>query len=264
MTRTTTDRITWADLPRVVRDQVRERTGRVTGSRPAGGDRSDITATLDTATGPVFIKGAHGGVFARSLNNEARVSPHVAGIAPGLLWRFEVDGWTVLGFEYIEGRHADYSPGSADLGLLHTAVSHLQTIPVPEVVTRGAERHYGGLDVLTGGNLLHTDLHPENVLITPRRAYIVDWAWACKGAAWAEPAMLAFRLMAAGHTVESAEAWGRSFPSWTDGRPLAAFVAANARVWERAAQQDPQEWKIRAAALARQWADYHRPEAGRM
>jgi hypothetical protein len=256
MTRTTTDRITWADLPGAVRDQIQERTGRVTGSRPAGGDRSDITAALDTETGPVFIKGAHGGIFARALLNEARVTPHVAGIAPCLLWHIEVDDWTILGFEYIEGRHADYSPGSPDLGLLRAAVSRVQESAPPHGVTKGIERRYGGLAAMAGDSLLHTDLHPDNVLITPERAYIIDWAWACKGAAWAEPAMLAFRLMAAGHSTESAEAWGRSFPSWTDGEPLAAFVAANAQSWEQAARRDPQEWKIRAATLAQQWADY--------
>lgn len=95
------------------------------------------------------------------------------------------------------------------------------------------------------------------MLIAGERAYIVDWAWACKGAAWAELAMLAFRLMAAGHTIQSAEAWGRAFPSWQDGTPLAEFVSANARSWQRAALRDPQDWKVRAAHRAQRWADHH-------
>ncbi|WP_119727922.1 phosphotransferase [Thermomonospora amylolytica] len=255
MTRTRTDRITWADLPGAVRDQIQDRTGRVVGSRPAGGDRSDITAVLDTETGPVFIKGAREGIFARSLRHEARVTPHVAGIAPRLLWQVQTDGWTVLGLEHIAGRHADYSPGSPDLDLLRAAVLQFQGVPLPAHVTQGVERHYGGLDALVGDSLLHTDLHPDNVLITPGRAYVIDWA--CKGAAWAEPAMLAFRLMAAGHDIASAEAWGRSFPTWQDGEPLTAFIHANADSWRQAARRDPQPWKLRAADLARQWAAHH-------
>jgi RIO-like serine/threonine protein kinase len=37
---------------------------------------------------------------------------------------------------------------------------------------------------MTGEALLHTDLNRHNVLITGRRAVIVDWAWAwaCRGA----------------------------------------------------------------------------------
>ncbi|MFP3963761.1 phosphotransferase [Actinomadura fulvescens] len=227
-------------------------------SRPAGGDRSDITATLDTETGPVFIKGANGGIFARALRNEANVTPHVAGISPALLWRVETENWIILGLDYVEGRHADYTPGSADLDLLRTTLSQLQQVPLPQQVTKGVERQYGGLEAIAGDNLLHTDLHAENVLITPERAYLVDWAWACKGAPWAELAMLAFRLMAAGHTIESAVAWGQSFPAWDDGEPLTAFVAANAQSWERAAQHDPQDWKVRAADVAQQWADRRR------
>jgi hypothetical protein len=259
MTRTTTataDRIGWADLPGAVRDLVQDRTGQVAGSRPAGGDRSDITATLDTESGAVFIKGAAGGMFARSLRNEAAVNPHVSPIAPRLLWTVEAEGWIILGFEHVDGRHADYSPGSPDLPLLRAALERLQQVPLPDHVTKGAERHYGGLAAMTGDTLLHTDLHPDNVLISADRAYLVDWAWACKGAAWAELAMVAFRLIVAGHTVQSAEEWGRSCPAWKGGRTLDAFVTANALSWQRAADRDPQEWKTRTARHAQQWVDH--------
>lgn len=137
MTRMGTDRIGWADLPEAVRALVQERTGRVSGSCPAGGDRSDIAATLDTETGPVFIKGGGDGIFARSLQNEAHVTPHVTGIAPALLWRIDAEGWTVLGLEHVAGRHADYSPGSPDLNLLRDALERLQRVPLPVEITRG-------------------------------------------------------------------------------------------------------------------------------
>lgn len=253
--------IGWTDLPAVVREAIQSRTGKVTDSRPADGDRSDITATLETEKGPVFIKGANGGRFARSLSNEAATNPHVSSIAPRLLWQIEAGGWIVLGFEHVNGRHADYSPGSPDLPLLKAAVDRLQVVPLPEHVRVGVERYYGGLEAMAGTALLHIDLHPDNVLIADGQAYLVDWAWACKGAEWAELAMLVFRLMAAGHTIDSAEAWGRAFPSWQDGHSLNAFVRANAQSWDRAAQRDPQDWKVRASQLARQWVDQRMQDA---
>jgi hypothetical protein len=70
--------------------------------------------------------------------------------------------------------------------------------------------------------------------------------------------MLAFRLMAAGHTVHAAEDWCRAFPAWQEGTALDAFVEANARSWHRAADKDPQEWKLRAARLAARWDEERR------
>ncbi|MEV0612856.1 phosphotransferase [Nonomuraea sp. NPDC050404] len=107
---------------------------------------------------------------------------------------------------------------------------------------------------MTGNHLLHTDLHPENVLISGDRAVLVDWAWACKGAAWVEPAMLAFRLMVAGHPIDGAEGWGRELATWQDGTVLDEFVIANYRSWRRAADHDPQDWKLRAADMAHRWS----------
>jgi hypothetical protein len=46
------------------------------------------------------------------------VSPagkQVLQVAPRLLWHVDADGWNVLSFEHVAGRHADYSPGSPDL-----------------------------------------------------------------------------------------------------------------------------------------------------
>jgi hypothetical protein len=50
--------------------------------------------------------------------------------------------------------------------------------------------------------------------------------------------MVAFLLMVAGHSVEEAEAWGATFPTWVYDGALTAFVTANERVWHHAAQKD--------------------------
>ncbi|MCF6475744.1 aminoglycoside phosphotransferase [Nonomuraea sp. MG754425] len=250
--------IDWDDLPLGLVRAVRKHTGRVTGSRSAKGVRSDYAATLETASGPVFVKGAGQPLFAASLAHEAATVAFVPGIAPRLLWRIDAAGWVMLGFEHVEGRHADYRPGSPDLPLLAHAVTQLGQVPLPEHVSKRVERHYNGLPAMSGNHLLHTDLHPANVLVSGDRAVLVDWAWACKGAAWVEPAMLAFRLMAAGHSVEGAEDWGRGLATWQDGTALDEFVIANHRSWRRAADLDPLDWKVRAAGMAHQWSVHRR------
>jgi hypothetical protein len=44
------------------------------------------------------------------------------------------------------------------------------------------------LALLAGDHLLHTDLNPDNILISDGRAWLVDWAWTTLGAAWIDPA----------------------------------------------------------------------------
>ncbi|WP_344478702.1 phosphotransferase [Nonomuraea monospora] len=246
--------IDWDGLPYGLQRAVREHTGRVTGSRPDKGQRSDFNATLETASGLVFAKGAYQPLFAASLRNEAATVAWVSRIAPRLLWRIDVEGWVMLGFEHVNGRHADYRPGSPDLPLLANAVAQLSKVPLPDHVSKGVERHFGGLGAMVGNRLLHTDLHQENVLISGDRAVLVDWAWACKGAAWVEPAMAAFRLMVAGHSIDEAEDWGRGLATWQDGTVLDKFVIANYRSWRQAADHDPRDWKLRAADMAHRWS----------
>jgi hypothetical protein len=50
---------------------------------------------------------------------EAAVAPLVQHISPALLWHLEdTAGWDVLGYQYTEGRHANYQPGSTDLDMI--------------------------------------------------------------------------------------------------------------------------------------------------
>jgi hypothetical protein len=59
------------------------------------------------------------------------VAPLVQAISPALLWHFDEAGWNVLGYEYAEGRHADYAPGSPDLDRLVQFMDALSQIKVP-------------------------------------------------------------------------------------------------------------------------------------
>jgi hypothetical protein len=40
---------------------------------------------------------------------EAKINPWVLQVTPRLLWHLQANGWDVLGFEHVEGRHADYA-----------------------------------------------------------------------------------------------------------------------------------------------------------
>ncbi|MFI0937435.1 aminoglycoside phosphotransferase [Streptomyces sp. NPDC021020] len=259
-------RIPFAQLPAVVRRAVADKTGAVRQAATSpGGMNSGVASVLDTDGGPVFVKGiptAHPQVGAQ--RREAAVAPHLPSSCPRLYWHLEVGGWSLLGYEVVNGRHADYTPGSPDLPLVEAALADLQGISAPadveikRAVDRWAEyAPPGTLHHFDGDTLLHTDFAPDNVLIADGRARLIDWAWPTRGAAWIDPGALALRLMEARHTVEAAVAFAYRFPSWRDATPaaLAAFGAATASLWREIAEQDGAEWKSamadHAATLAR-------------
>lgn len=176
----------------------------------------------------------------------------------------ETDGWSLLGYEAIDGRHADYSPGSADLPLVAAALTELQGITAPAniEIKDAADRWapYAPPDTLrhfAGDALLHTDFAPDNVLITQGRARLVDWAWPTRGAARIDPGALALRLMDAGHSAEQAIAFAGCFPSWRDAAPeaLAAFGAATATLWREIAEQHSDEWKQGWLSTRQSWSE---------
>ncbi|MFD0383678.1 phosphotransferase family protein [Streptomyces stramineus] len=92
----------------------------------------------------------------------------------------------------------------------------------------------GTRELLRGEALLHTDTNPHNLMVTDRRAYLVDWATPALGPAWVDVAYTAVRLMEADCPRAEVLAWAARFPSWASARPeaLAAFVAAHCRRWE--------------------------------
>jgi Ser/Thr protein kinase RdoA (MazF antagonist) len=221
----------WHELPAEVRDAVAGRTGRVTAyEQVTGGVNSDLTATLDTAGGRFFCKATRTtSRTAWMLRNELTVHPHLPDVAPALHWHVDTGSWLVLGFEHVEGRHPDFSPGSPDIAPVTEALRglHAKLTPCPAKVASFAEhwrqlsawqriepddvdpwtrQHLDrfremerkALDLAEGDTLLHTDLHPLNVL-TSDRPRIVDWAWARRGQPWVDRAFLHLRLMLAGH-----------------------------------------------------------------
>lgn len=265
------ERIQWDDLPGSLKNSISARTGPITaGHAVADGQNSPLAAVIDTVAGKVFVKGlpsAHR--QARTQLREAAAAPLVKGISPELLWQFDEAGWNVLGFAHLEGRPADYRPGSPDLELIIDLMTALGAVEVPdghEPVKYAEDRWKSYVDdprdaeVLAGASLIHTDWMPDNVLVSGGRAWLVDWAWATLGAPWIDPACWLLRLMAHGHTAEDAEAWAAQLPAYAtaDSAHIGVFARANVTMWDEINEQHRHEsaWVRTIAQTARGWAQY--------
>ncbi|MFC3890607.1 aminoglycoside phosphotransferase [Lentzea rhizosphaerae] len=232
----------------------------------SAGANSPLAAVFETEEGRVFVKGMPSdsrGVASQA--REAAVAPHVAGVAPRLLWHLpDAAGWDLLGFEYVDGRHADYTPGSPDIAATATLLTRIGEIEYPaDAPARDVRAAFAAhiddtadADLLAGTRLLHIDFNPENVLIGPDGPKMVDWAWPCRGAAWINSCVLMVRLIAAGHTPEAAEDCIAEVPAWRSAPPagVGVFAVASASLWTEIAEQDPQPWKQDMAAAAQAWA----------
>jgi hypothetical protein len=116
-----------------------------------------------------------------------------------------------------------------------------------------------------GTSLLHTDWHSFNVLMTEDRAWLVDWAWATRGAAFIDPALLVPRLIAAGHTPAEAEGWAEKSAVWrgADQGAITLFSLAVARLLRKPANGDPAgEWRLPLVEAAEAWSRYRHSPAG--
>ncbi|WP_245959947.1 phosphotransferase [Prauserella flavalba] len=287
-------RSTWEALPAPVRAAIEREAGTVVRAEiPSAGRNSDFSATLHTSEGPVFCKGIAGaeGRRGRMHRHEAEVNPWLpSAVAPRLWWRAEVDGWLLLGFDHAAGRHADLAPGSADLPVVAEAVTTLArelahcpaSAPLlaeqwgrlaawrrlarntPADLDPWAREHLHRLidleghaiEAADGDSLVHTDLHPLNILVDGGRARIVDWAWSRTGAAAVDVAFLVARLVAAGHTPVTAELWARGLPAWreTPATTRTAFAVAIWGMWEFLERDSPLPHRAELTAAARRWA----------
>ncbi|MBB4784415.1 hypothetical protein BJY27_005376 [Streptomyces rapamycinicus] len=267
-----TMRMHWEDLPAATREAVAARTGPIYRAATADkGLNSEIAATLETRAGRIFVKGLscdHPRVWTQQ--RETAINPHVAPLAPRLLWTINDGTWNLLGFEYLDGHPADYSPRSDDLPLVAEAIITLSGVRAPVgIVLKQIEQRFADYldspddaELLRGETLLHTDWTPDNVLIVDNAARVVDWAWPTRGAAWIDAACWVVWLIAAGHTPSDAEQWAAKTPAWSPApaRALDVFATAQQRLWAGIAADAPDvEWKQALAAAAGQWATYRRP-----
>lgn len=223
-------RITWGDLPQLVRDWVAGELGEVAEIRPQQGGFSPGTADrVRGSRGNAFVKAVGESLNAHTPDLVAREIavlqqlPAYAG-APVLLSSFDerIEGerWVALMVEEIPGRHPHVPWREHEVGAALDALARLVAEPLPAAVAlpvleedmvedlrlwpavvsdpppdldpwvwanldRFLEQAGGLPDLLRGDRLVHTDIRSDNLLVTPDGALrVVDWPWACRGAAW--------------------------------------------------------------------------------
>lgn len=216
--------IEWGDLPAGVRQAIQSRCGEVISAETvAEGSTCRMALILTTSRHHLFVKGVPTDAFPPldAQLTEVNINRAVQSVSPAVRWETIADDWHLIAFEYVDGRHADLRPGSADLRTVADLLKRAQACRAPggyRVPPLIARYHsflsHGDAGALEGAALLHTDTNPHNLLITERRGYLVDWAMPAVGPSWVDPAQTAVRLMDAGCTPVQARAWLSQFPDW--------------------------------------------------
>ncbi|WP_160051830.1 phosphotransferase [Nocardiopsis sp. FR26] len=229
------------------------------------GHSNATTAIITTGTGrKVFVKAVPdrpGGRLDEALR-EADMASHSGGLSPALLWRARGDGWFAVGMEKVEGRHADFEPGSKDLPLLIEALNAIAALPTPTGVEGWEETRWDRFTpeedrhLLRGDVLTHTDLHPGNVLVTPEgRVWLVDWSWPTLASPVVSPSCLAVQLVSAGYPPTEVEGWVSGVEGWKGGEAaVRVFARANAGLHRWLAGVRGETWLEAMAEAAEAWA----------
>ncbi|MDR7321802.1 MULTISPECIES: phosphotransferase family protein [Catenuloplanes] len=225
------------------------------------GDHAEIASGVTGPDGKVFVKAASADPGVRSLRYELAVTGSVDLWPPAVRWYFESGGWLVAGFEHLDGRHPDLSPGSPDLDLLAEALEALRRTPAPEGTWFTPAGRLGwDHPSMRGDALVHSDLNPANLIVTPGGLRIVDWAYATRAAPWVELAMLVQWLIGSGHTPAAAEAWLAQFPDWSRAGEgvLNDFALHGAAKWSARSQRTTDRWVHDLATWTGRWAAHRR------
>lgn len=294
------ERLHWAQLPTGPRHAVEEHFGPVTTAHSAPpGLTLGVAAKLVTATGPLFLKAIPtddptARLYAREHAVGHRMPPQAP--APRLLWSHDLDGWTLLAFEFVNGRSADLSPGSADIPPILDTLTRLTTDltpspwpQAPSITTKltilhrkarlfltnhpqdvPSHRQYAHLintfdpADATGRTLAHADLHAGNLLIADHRAFVIDWALASHAAPWVDAALLAPRFIVAGHTAHATHQLLESLPAWQGAPPETIFglAATLALFREYEARYGPPRLRTRRKQVADAGHTWLRTHAG--
>ncbi|MET7769071.1 phosphotransferase [Nocardia sp. NPDC005366] len=168
---------------------------------------------------------------------EAAVARSLAGLVatPTMRFTIEEDGWFVVVFDAVEGEHPHFDRPDelrtvlASVARLAVALTPSPVLDIPTVAQRYGSRmrNWNGfaeqrirqdltpwaarnlsrlarleprwLNFADGPTLLHTDLRPDNLLLSADGTVsVVDWGWPCTGAAWVDLGFLAPAIAAAG------------------------------------------------------------------
>ncbi|MFI6595016.1 phosphotransferase family protein [Nonomuraea sp. NPDC050536] len=290
------DRPQWEQLPAAVRNEVQDAVGLVLKAEAAHqGLMPGIAATLHTESGGrAFLKAISVDSPAARLYERERWAGTILPAdapTPRMTWSSDAHGWIVMLFEHIDGCRVDLSPGSSDvpevlntvreLGALAAPGNgsplvadnvefllakgrHLMAKPASEVPSQAlyaAAIDGFDIDELAGDTLLHYDLHAGNLMVTGQGVRVIDWGFAADGAPWVDAAMLAPRLIEAGHTPGQAEELLSEVPAWASAPERAATGLAALWTLFRLYKamygpEDGREFRTRAAEAGRAWVEY--------
>ncbi|MBF6216243.1 MULTISPECIES: phosphotransferase [Nocardia] len=290
-------RIAWSELPISVRGEIESRLGAGvrSGSTQPGGFSRGMASRLAMVDGrTVFAKAIPiRDRFAHRYRIEGDTATQLPAEIPAPAVRFmlEIDGWRVLVFDDVTGRHPRFDQPTelaAVLAVVEDMARMLTPNPLPDVPTladdlgsdlsgwrklAGGElagnldewsaRNVDRLAVLESGweratvgqTLLHTDLRADNMLVRPDgTVMIVDWSWPSVGAAWVDLVFLATAF--ALHGVDPEPILGsHALTRGVDPDAISALVCALAGYWIRESRRPGGSQSV---ALRR-----HRAESGR-
>ncbi|THV33922.1 phosphotransferase [Glycomyces buryatensis] len=297
-------RVDWNELPAAVRDAVGQHCGELRQVTPVNaGINNAVACVIDAGDGAVFVKGIPADDPRAWMYRNEVAAAGAGAPGPRQLWNIDVEGWVLIGWKHVRGRHADLAPGSPDLDLIAAALWDLDALPplasttilaaeshrwermqpwrrlaadppaqldpwVKSHLNTFAETEYDALQILVGNHLVHTDVHPHNVLIDNQhsRAHLIDWAWARPGVAWIDAELIAFRLVAAGHTCNAANHWRLHHLPHPHLAPeiRSAFAIEMLGTWLYLSERQPSRDMLKeSSAHALRWAQHlhqHRTE----
>jgi len=154
-------RPSWSDLPEALREALTHRLGPIHHAAvQSGGFTPGVAARLSTGHGRIsraFVKAIGADhVLAPKYRAEAAIAGQLpAGTpAPRLRWSGEVDGWVVLIFDDVNGRHPDLAPGSADVPVTVAGVAGLAATLTPSPADVAASPQVRGALLHGWGELL--------------------------------------------------------------------------------------------------------------
>jgi hypothetical protein len=254
-------RHSYADLPAPIRDAITAVIGPIdTVSAVAVGSGVAVTALAHARKGCFFVKAMPAGDHASRQLREAALAPFVLPVDAALIAHLQRD-WDILIFEALDGRAANYAPGSDDLPAVVELLTRVARVPCPSTVNLYEAPlrlqqwiNDSDLAYFAGSTLLHTDLAPTNVIIVGGRARLVGWAAATRGAAWLDAAFWVIQLIGAGHPPAAAEDVVARIPAWQHAPATAVslFATAQARIPRRSTAGET----LRTAT--RRWLEYRR------
>ncbi|GAA1940076.1 phosphotransferase [Amycolatopsis minnesotensis] len=287
------ERYRWDDLPSSVTTAVRHHVGEATVVREVEqGQNCNVALVLRGDDGDLFLKGVRGkSPRMRWLRNESEAGTLAPGLAPATRFSEDIEAdelWFLVGFEYVNGRAADFAPGSDDLAIIAATAARISELPGggpakplserwtsadwwTKLATEASDEQFDwDLDELTeqcrrvpemvkGDALIHTDLHEHQFMIDDGGSVrVIDWGRPATGAAWVDTAFLVIRLVAAGHAPREAEEWAVTVPSWSSRseEAVTAFACYVAGLWGYRAATSPFPGATRLRLAAEKYLKY--------